>query len=605
MPSNMLAQMKLSKLYSNRPRIFAPIDFTSELNVVLAEIRLPENRTRDTHNLGKTTLGRLLDFGFLAGRDAKFFLFKHSDLFEEFVFFLEIELEEGSYVTVRRSVADASKIAFKKHMMRHQDFTTLPDVEWDHVDVPFERAKELLDSLLDWRSLKPWNYRKGLGYFLRSQDDFRDVFQLRRFAGSHADWKPFLAHILGFDGGLIQRYYLKEQELEDKRSKAAAVRQELGGEIEDASKIDGILLLKRQDVEKKQKFLDEFDFRSQDKEATRQIVNYLDEEISVLNARRYSLMQSRKKISASLEEDEILFNPDDAEELFKEAGVLFSGQIKKDFTQLIAFNKAITDERRGYLLEERTEIDAELKTINTELNMLGKRRSESLGFLTSTDSFVKYKRLSSELVTLRADIAALERQREFVHKLQQLRADIRTLTEEKTHLQSEVEADVEAQSMDGSSRFSTIRLYFNEIVEEVIDSKALLSVSVNQHGHLEFKAEILDDSGNATSADRGHSYKRLLCIAFDLAVLRAHLADAFPRFVFHDGVFETLDNRKKENLLSVIRRYTALGIQSVITLIDSDLPSRGDDEPIFDPSEIVLLLHDEDESGRLFKMRSW
>ena len=209
------------------------------------------------------------------------------------------------------------------------------------------------------------------------------------------------------------------------------------------------------------------------------------------------------------------------------------------------------------------------------------------------------------MVTLRADIETLERQREFVHRLQQLRTEIRTLAEEKIHLQTEIEADVEARSADENSLFSSIRLYFNEIVEEVIDSKALLSVSVNQHGHLDFRAELLDEAGNATSADRGHSYKKLLCIAFDLAVLRAHLDDQFPRFAYHDGVFESLDDRKKENLLVVIRRYTALGIQSIITLIDSDLPQRATPEPVFTPDEIVLLLHDEGESGRLFRMRRW
>ena len=114
--------MKLSRLYSNKPDLFEPVDFVPGLNVVLAEIRLPENRKKDTHNLGKTTLGRLLDFGFLAGRDAKFFLFKHLDLFKEFVFFLEIELADASYVTVRRSVEEASKISFKKHEASHQDF---------------------------------------------------------------------------------------------------------------------------------------------------------------------------------------------------------------------------------------------------------------------------------------------------------------------------------------------------------------------------------------------------------------------------------------------------------------------------------------------------
>jgi uncharacterized protein YydD (DUF2326 family) len=88
-------------------------------------------------------------------------------------------------------------------------------------------------------------------------------------------------------------------------------------------------------------------------------------------------------------------------------------------------------------------------------------------------------------------------------------------------------------------------------------------------------------------------------------VLRAHLDDAFPRFAFHDGVFESLDDRKKENLLAVIRRYSELGLQSVVTLIDSDLPPRNADDPVFVSSEVVALLHDEGDSGRLFKMKPW
>lgn len=154
--------------------------------------------------------------------------------------------------------------------------------------------------------------------------------------------------------------------------------------------------------------------------------------------------------------------------------------------------------------------------------------------------------------------------------------------------------------------FSAIRVFFSEIVEDVIDRKALLSVSPNQLGHLEFKAEILDESGNATSADLGHTYRKLLCIAFDLAILRAHLDDKFPRFVYHDGVFESLDNRKKENLLIVIRRYADLGLQPTITLIDSDVPARAaDEEPVFSADEVIITLHDEGQKGRLFKMTTW
>jgi len=598
--------MRVSRFYSDQADAFPPIDFVDGLNVVLAEIRLPQNRSRDTHNLGKSTLGRLLDFGFLAGRDAKFFLFKYPERFDAYTFFLEIELHDGSYVTVRRSVANHSRVAFKKHDVRQQDFSDLPDQAWDHSDVAFDRAREILDSLLDWRALKPWQYRKGLGYFLRSQEDFREVFQLKRFQNAHADWKPFLAHLLGFDGELIGRHYGAEKRLETLKQTEETVQAELGGTVTETGKVEGLLLLKQNEAASKQALLDAFDFRAEDKAETRNLVDDIDQSISHLNGRRYTLQANRKKIDLSLKEDQILFDPVDARELFAQAGVLFEGQIKKDFEQLLAFNRAITDERRSYLLEERDEIDAELKTIGTELNALGKRRSETLRFLSDTDSFSKYRQFSSELVTLKADITTLERQRAHLHRLQELRAEIRAAEAEVGQLQSQVEADVEAQQVDPGSKFSRIRLFFSEVVEEVLSRKALLNVYANKLGHLEFQADILDESGNTTSAADGHTYRKLLCVAFDLAVLRGHLQERFPRFAYHDGVLESLDNRKKENLISALRRHAEIGIQSIITLIDSDLPARVEGEAaVFDESEIVRLLHDEGDEGRLFRIDPW
>ena len=111
--------MKLSRLYSNKPDLFESLDFAQGLNVVMAEIRLPENREKDTHNLGKTTVGRLLDFGFLAGRDAKFFLFKHLERFKDFVFFLEVELEDASFVTIRRGAVSYTHLdVYKRQPMK-------------------------------------------------------------------------------------------------------------------------------------------------------------------------------------------------------------------------------------------------------------------------------------------------------------------------------------------------------------------------------------------------------------------------------------------------------------------------------------------------------
>ncbi|MDP3441796.1 MAG: DUF2326 domain-containing protein, partial [Ignavibacteria bacterium] len=276
--------MKLSRLYTNNIEKFTPIDFRPGLNVIMAEIRLPENKNKDTHNLGKSLLGRLIDFCLLATRDPNFFLFKYPHLFNEFVFFLEIEITSSTYLTIRRSVKEPTKISFKKHDLKLQDYSGLPNDKWDHQDIPFNRAVELLDSLLNLQALTPWTFRKGLGYQLRSQGDYRDVFQLGKYVGKHADWKPYLSHIIGFNSSLISDLYGKEEEISKLKNKEFIIQQDLRGSVEDLSKIEGLLLIKQKELEKKQVLLDAFDFRSVDKQKSKVIIDDIDVRIAALNS---------------------------------------------------------------------------------------------------------------------------------------------------------------------------------------------------------------------------------------------------------------------------------------------------------------------------------
>jgi uncharacterized protein YydD (DUF2326 family) len=564
--------MKLSKLYSNIPDIFEPVEFVPGLNVVVTENCLPDNKKIFPHNLGRTSLGFLVDFCFLLRQDPEFFLFKHFDLFEDCIFFLEIELPDSSFVTVRRSVKEATKISFIHHDQGHQDFSELTVSEWDHPNFSFERAREFLDGLLDWQTFKPSLYHKIFGYILRSPEDYSDVFSPKQLSIAPAARNEFLARILGFNASQIANSYKIEDELEKKINEEKIIKRNLGGSLMEIGKIDGLLHIKQNDVDKKQAILDAIDFRDHDKEVTKKIVDDIDGQISLLNSRRYSLSNIKKKLHSLLHEDQILFDPDEAQSFFAEVGVLFNGQIKKDFQQLIAFNRELTEGRRRFLPVELQRLEKELLMINTELDDLVKKRSQRVSFLGELDIFNKFKHLSNELVALRADIVLLKKQRQHFHCLQNLRTEIWALTRDYNHLQAQIETNVVNHISDRQSLFSTIRLFFNEIVEEVIYRKALLNVFFNKKGHLVFKAEILDDSGNSARSDLSHSYRKLLCAAFDLSVLRAHLSVRFPRFVYLDGVLESFDDSKKENLLNVLQRYADLGLQPVITLANSDLP---------------------------------
>jgi len=128
--------------------------------------------------------------------------------------------------------------------------------------------------------------------------------------------------------------------------------------------------------------------------------------------------------------------------------------------------------------------------------------------------------------------------------------------------------------------------------------------AVSGEGGLEFEADIIGEAGDATSESSGTTYQKLLCVAFDLALLRTFLDQPFPRFVFHDGAFEQLEPRKQANLLAVFRRYSKLGLQPVVTALSNDLPEAAA-EAALTAREMILTLHDDGEAGRLFKVPSW
>jgi uncharacterized protein YydD (DUF2326 family) len=598
--------VKIKRLYSNKPAVFTPIVFNAGLSAILAEIRLPENRLLDTHNLGKTTVGELLDFCLLKGKSNKFFLFKHESRFADFAFFLEIELPSGGYLTIGRAVDPGSKVDFKRSDTSIQDITSLDGSTWDHLGVSFDRAKLLLDGMLGIDALRPWGFRKLVGYLIRSQRDYLDVFQLGKFSGKHQDWKPFVAHLLGMDSEPVIELYDKREELASTTTHLGSLSREWSGEDVDPSVLDGLISVKRRDIEAKSATLSSFNFQEEDSRTTTALVDRTESQIASLNEESYRLTRLAQRITESLEQQQVVFRPADAQALFAEAGVIFADQLKRDFNQLIAFNRAITQERRDALERQLAEALARQGEITSELDALNRQRAQSLEFLRNSDVLSKYKELSRELTELQGELSTLEAKRAAAARLLELRRQQRALTEEYGHLETAVENQIERISQDENSRFGRLRRYFTEIIYEVLGQNAIIAIRMNSQGGLEFTAEFIGNTGVATSGDKGTSYRKLLCIAFDLAMLRTYLDVPFPRFVYHDGALEQLEPRKREKLIGVFRQYAALGIQPVFSLLDSDLPSAlNSGSGTLRSEDIVLTLHDEGEQGRLFRMPSW
>ena len=198
--------MQLSRLYSNKPSLFEPIEFnrgfeSNVLNVIYGAVTDLSDDSKDSHNLGKSTLIHVIDFMFLKSISGSNHFFEtHQDRFKGLVLFLELGLNSGEFVTVRRSIDFNTRISFKMFEVGGQNWTEQDEDAWDHQDLSLEASRELLDGMLNLQVVSPYNYRKALTYFLRTQDDYKDVLQLQKFqTGRDIYWKPFVMNLLGFD----------------------------------------------------------------------------------------------------------------------------------------------------------------------------------------------------------------------------------------------------------------------------------------------------------------------------------------------------------------------------------------------------------------------
>jgi uncharacterized protein YydD (DUF2326 family) len=592
--------MKLSRLYCNRAELFGPIQFREGLNVVVADIRHPKEDDNFGHNLGKTLLIEVIDFGLLGGVDKDHFFKRHPELFADLVIYLEVRLPAGDFVTIRRSAAETSKIAFKRHSEAGKDFTVLPEDDWDHWRESFKKATNLLDSYLAFSSIKPWPYRKGVGYFLRGQGDWGDVFQLSKFgAGKHIHWKPYVGRVLGFDDNILTAKYQADKKYQDLNNKRSELQAEVSFKPADFDKIRASIAAKRDEIDVKLRALDAFDFHAEEVGMVRSVVEKIEAEIAEVNHLLYNARHDLAQIERHLA-DEIHFDLSDVQRIFSEAQITFPAQLTRDYNDLVVFNRRILTERRANLAQRASELKSEIATAEAASATLGAKRSEILRVLGGSDSLQKFKDLQKQLDDDRATIAIMETKAAKLQELVSIHNELRATKTEVDQLTTRISEMVS----QGSSRYTSIQRVFSRIISDVLHRTALLYLTQNGEGNLDPHAEFSDaDTELETDEARGTTFRQLLCIAFDLAVLISYANEPFFHFVYHDGALERVQIKLKLALLQTIRQTCRdHGIQYILTTLSEDIPLNEKGAPSISKDEIILELHDGGEDGRLFRM---
>lgn len=589
--------MKLSKLYCNKPfHNITFITYKGGINVILGDIKNKYTESK-SHNLGKSKLAELLDFMLLRG-DAGFFFYRNEckTKFINYEFYLEILLNNGKYLTIKRNVDNPTKIYFKEH-----DATTSEYTLYDNFPPPlaFEKAKKHLNDLLNFDFCKENQeiYRRLLGYSLRLQGDYEPknntIFQLSKFMNinNKDSWKALIFSLLGFNGGLLIKKYDLENRIKEGNKTIKAQEKDFGIKVGDKDLLVGQIQNAEAEKETLAKELENFNFYQQDKETIENLVGSIENEIAILNTQLYQLEYDIKKLNESIK-NEFSFDLNRVKSLFEEVELYFPEQLSHSYAQLIEFNHLITKERNAQIYLTLQEKINEQKTLQIQLFNTNKQKEQFRELIQDTSLFKKYAVYQKKLVEIEKELFRFQAQLEAIEELEKKKE----ILDDTQRNELQTVKDELKEILDNTAKctlYMSIRKSFSDIVKRILHENALITIKPNANYNIEFKPEFPD-----SAKDDGATYYKVLCIAFDLAVLINYREKSHFRFVYHDDVVAGDDNGVKDRLITVVREICEkYDIQYLFSAIKDNLPPTQNVE-----NDIILRLNDESEEGKLFKM---
>jgi uncharacterized protein YydD (DUF2326 family) len=590
--------MKIIRIYSNMEQ-FKPITFTEGFNVIYGDVVEKSSRLEGKpheHNLGKTTLVKLIDFMLLKSVSKKSFFNRFSKKFTGWVFFMEIKLNNGKYVTIRRSVTQNTKISFKEHFAPNQNFTK--ESRWDFEDLALTTTKEennprkILNEYLDFDVLKDYSYRKSLDYFLRGQDDYKEIFKIDKYINSpHIDWKPMLFELLGYDPRQMYLKYELDTNKEITEKHVARLQDDF--ESEEVYRIRAAIEAKTRDRDDLKKKVDSFNFFEQDQGVNIHLVQNTETEIASLNKREYRLNYDIEQIQESLDSAKnVSVDFDEIKDIFQQASIYFPENLTNDYRAVVNFSENITSERNSYLLEELNTAQEEVRKVRKRLAELNQERAEALSLLGEKDTFIKYKAYQNELVRVESELAKFNAQLQNAETVDGYNESIEKTKEEIRQAAIEIKKQLDI----GSDDRSEIARLFQAFFKSIMGYTALLVVETNKNGNVEFDTAVLDESDDLTGQGEGHTANKTLCASLIMAILAHYSNRSYFKFTYLDGVLDSGGNNPKESLLELARSVSKqYGIQIIFSVIKSDIPATFQ----FKQGEVRRTLSEDD---RLFGM---
>ena len=563
---------------------FNPVEFTPGLNVILAD-RTETSTQKDTRNgLGKSTLIEIIHF--CLGANVKKGQGLSIEPLRDWEFTLEITLA-GNRVKVTRAV-DKPNIFIIGGMMTGWIEQLVQDDLFGRRVIKLEQWKTFLEQALfgvspsDELDYYTPSFRSLLSYFIRlGNDAYADPF---RHARQQQPWDIQL-HV-GFLLGLNWENAAKWQELKDRERlfsqaiKAGATEYAQGsvGELETES-----VQLESQ-LEKEAHALQSFKVHPQYEsiqheanQATETIHNLMND--NIVDNRR--LVRYRESVSEEKPPSDTAID-----ELYEEAGVVFSEVTHRTLAEAKEFHSKIVENRKAFLEIEIRRLKQRIENRKNEIRKKTDEKAALLEILRTHGALQELTKLQEHHVGTRV---RLESVRTRISEIRNLTAQKRKVLFEKTELAQITEND----HLQRRDVWNTPVRLFNDNSQALYQTPGHLVINIDSAG-FKYDVEI------KRSGSEGVSKMKIFC--FDLMLLQLMPIRNIPiDFLIHDSsLYDGVDSRQRALALERSCEVSEVTNTQYICTLNSDMVPRSDFSPGFDFDKYVrLTLTDKSPSGSL------
>ena len=568
----------IHKIWASDNR-FKPVEFSSGLNIILAERDL-NSSNKDTRNgAGKTTLLNIIHF--CLGADLSRLKLPKDDL-QDWHFYISMDLC-GTKVIAKRSISNSKIVEIDTVM---SDLPIHP--ETDSNGISFYKNddwKKLLGICLfnlkdDVNAKYKPSFRGLVSYFTRrGVDAYTDPFK------SFGNQKSYDLQINNaFLLGLNWVHASEAQELRDKESAAKALNSAIKagimatqGELEaERVRLDRELIHEMTSIKT-------FKVHPQYKELQEK-ANQLTAEIHELA--NDALLQKRKleRYEKSTNEERI---PDiiSVDRLFSEAGIHFAENIKRSLEEAKEFHTAIIRNRRLFLESEISELKNALLANQDKIEVASDKRAELLKLLETHGALEEFSVLQERLIEKKTQLEVITSK---ISNIREMAQNIKEIKVARLELETKVLRDYEQNRIEWEKAVEL----FNENSQALYDEPGNLIINTTDTGY-KLDVEI------QRSSSEGVGKMKIFC--YDLMLLELMAQRNGINFLFHDSsIFDGVDSRQRAlALMHANKKASEKGFQYICAL-NSDLVPYDDFTPDFQMGKYVkLVLNDQSAEDSL------